>query len=160
MTTTLIWILAILCVLIGLAGTVLPAIPGAPIVFVGLLLAAWVDNFQEVGWIILSLLGALTVFTLLVDFLSASLGVKKIGASSLAIWGALLGTLFGIFAGIPGLILGPFVGSFVGELMAKGDLLRAGKVGAVTWIALLAGIALKLSIIFSMIGIFILAYVF
>ena len=158
--TTWYWIAASLLVVIGLFGTVLPGLPGTPLVFGGLLLAAWIDDFARVGPIPLAILGVLTLFSLVVDILGAMLGAKKVGASKQAIIGAALGTLFGLFAGIIGLIIGPLIGAVAGELMAKRDIQRAGKVGLATWIGILIATALKLALVFIMVGIFITAYFF
>ncbi|HEX2224510.1 MAG TPA: DUF456 domain-containing protein [Thermoanaerobaculia bacterium] len=155
----LLWILAVILVIVGLAGTVLPALPGAPLVFLGLLLAAWADGFQKVGWFPLTLLGILTAGTFAVDFLATSLGAKRVGASYLAIVGAVVGTIAGLFLGVPGLLLGPFVGAVLGEYIARRDLRQAGKVGLGTWLGLVLGTAAKLGLIFLMIGLFVFAYV-
>lgn len=155
----LLWILAVILVLVGLAGTVLPALPGAPLVFLGLLLAAWADGFQKVGWFPLTILGILTAGTFAVDFLATSLGAKRVGASYLAIVGAVVGTVAGLFLGIPGLLLGPFIGAVLGEYIARRDLRQAGKVGLGTWLGLVLGTAAKLGLIFLMIGLFVFAYV-
>lgn len=154
------WIAASLLVVIGLFGTVLPGLPGTPLVFGGLLLAAWIDDFARVGPIPLAILGVLTLFSLVIDILGAMLGAKKVGASKQAIIGAALGTLFGLFAGIIGLIIGPLIGAVAGELMAKRDIQHAGKVGVATWIGILIATALKLALVFIMVGIFITAYFF
>ena len=158
--TTWYWIAASLLVVIGLFGTVLPGLPGTPLVFGGLLLAAWIDDFARVGPIPLAILGALTLFSLVIDILGAMLGAKRVGASKQAIIGAALGTLFGLFAGIIGLIIGPLIGAVAGELMAKRDIQHAGKVGLATWIGILIATALKLALVFIMVGIFVTAYFF
>ena len=101
------WLLAGLLILIGIAGTVLPALPGVVLVFFGLLLGAWIDGFTRVSGVTMGILAILTVLSYLVDFVATSLGAKKYGASTRAIAGAALGTLAGIFFGIPGLIVGP-----------------------------------------------------
>lgn len=157
--TGLLWILAVVCIVAGVAGTVLPALPGAPLVFVGLLLAAWADGFQKVGWFPLVLVGLLTLATLAVDLLATSLGAKRVGASWLALAGAVVGTVVGIFLGLPGLILGPFVGAFAGEYLARRNWRQAGKVGFGTWLGLVLGTAAKLALVFTMLGIFLTAYV-
>ncbi|HYH44983.1 MAG TPA: DUF456 family protein [Thermoanaerobaculia bacterium] len=157
--TGLLWILAVVCIVAGVAGTVLPALPGAPLVFVGLLLAAWADGFQKVGWFPLILVGLLTLATLAVDLLATSLGAKRVGASWLALAGAAVGTVVGIFLGLPGLILGPFVGAFAGEYLARRNWRQAGKVGFGTWLGLVLGTAAKIALVFTMLGIFLTAYV-
>jgi uncharacterized protein YqgC (DUF456 family) len=152
------WPLAAALVVIGFAGTIVPALPGAPLVFAGLLVAASIDGFQRVGWFTLGVLGVLTLVSFGVDFVAAALGAKRVKASRLALVGATLGTVAGLFFGLPGLIAGPFLGSAIGEVIAQRDLRRAGKVGVGTWLGMLAGVVLKLAIIFTMLGVFALAY--
>lgn len=158
--STFYWIAAVALVGIGIAGTVLPGLPGTPLVFGGLLMAAWIDDFSRVGVIPLVVLGVLTVFSFAIDIIGAVLGAKRVGASKQAIIGAALGTLFGLFAGIVGLIVGPLIGAVVGELMAKRNLQHAGRVGIATWIGILIATAVKLALVFAMVGIFITAYFF
>jgi uncharacterized protein YqgC (DUF456 family) len=157
--TTALWVLAILLILIGLAGILLPALPGAPLVFLGLLLAAWIDHFEKVGWATLLVLGFLTILSLVIDYLAAVYGVKRFGASRQAVTGSMIGVVVGLFFGIPGILLGPFLGAVIGELVANQDMLRAGRAGAGTWIGLVLGMSVKVAIAFTMIGIFILAFI-
>ena len=152
------WVLAVVLVLVGIAGTVLPALPGAPLVFLGLLCAAWADNFQKVGWFTLSILAILMVMTFVVDFLASRWGAKRVGASWLALLGAFVGTIVGLFFNVPGLIFGPFLGAVAGEWLAVRNLRQAGKVGLGTWLGMILGIAAKLALVFAMVGIFALAY--
>ena len=154
-----IWLLAILLVLVGIAGTVLPALPGAPLVFLGLLCAAWADHFQKVGWFTLTILAILTLLSFVVEFLSKTYGARRVGASWLALGGAIVGTIVGLFFNIPGLIFGPFLGAVAGEWLAVRNLRQAGKVGLGTWLGMILGIAGQLALIFAMVGIFVLAYV-
>ena len=156
---SLAWTLAVLLILVGIAGTVLPALPGAPLVFVGLLVGAWADGFQKVGWFTLVVLALLTAFTLVIDLLATRHGAQRAGASPLAVAGAVVGTLAGLFLSLPGLILGPFVGAFLGEYLARRNWRQAGRVGLGTWLGLALGSAAKLAVIFLMIGIFLTAYV-
>jgi uncharacterized protein YqgC (DUF456 family) len=152
-------LLAVALVVGGVVGTVLPAIPGAPLVFLGLLVAAWADHFEKVGWFTLSVLAILTLLTFAVDFMAASLGAKRVGASWAALAGAVIGTIVGLFFSIPGLILGPFVGAVIGEYATRRNWAQAGKVGVGTWVGMLIAIAGKLALIFTMVGLFVLAYV-
>lgn len=151
------YVIAALLVVGGVAGTILPVLPGVPLVFFGMLLAAWTDGFQHVGAYTLITLGVLAVIALLVDFVAGLLGAKKVGASRLALFGAAIGTLVGIFFGIPGLLLGPFLGALVGELVAGGTMRRATDVGIAAWLGFLFGAVFKLAICFAMLGIFALA---
>lgn len=154
------FILAALLIAAGLAGAVIHALPGVPLVFGGMLLAAWTDHFQHVGAITLTILGVLSVLALLIDFVAGMLGARRVGASSRALWGATIGTFAGLFFGIPGLLLGPFVGAVIGELSAGSRIHAATRVGIGTWIGLLFGTLAKLALCFTMLGIFLLAFVF
>lgn len=149
------WLLAALIVIAGLAGTIIPALPGIPMVFGGLLLAAWAGGFERVGLTTLIILGGLTALAWLIDFLAAAMGAKRLGASQRAFWGAAFGALVGMFFGIPGIILGPFVGAVVAELSAGRDRKDAVRAGYGAWIGVAIGTAAKLAIAFLMVGIFI-----
>lgn len=152
------WLLAIAMVALGLAGTILPALPGPPLVFGGLLLAAWIDEFQRVGYVALAVLGALTLVSIVVDFVAGYVGAKRVGASKQALIGAAAGTVAGIFLGIPGLIFGPFVGALAGELAARRNAMAASRVAFGTWFGMLVAIVVKLALIFAMLGFFLLVY--
>ena len=154
------WVLCAVCVLIGLFGTILPMLPGTPIVFIGLLFGAWANDFEKVGWIPLTILGVLTAATFAIDFIATKIGVEKTGASSLALFGAMLGTMLGIFFGFFGVFLFPFIGAVLGEYVVKRDAIQAGKVGLGTWLGMVIGIAAKLGINFAMVGVFAVAYFF
>lgn len=161
--TALYYLTAALLVLVGLAGTVLPALPGLPLMFAGMLLAAWAGDFQHVGAPTLIVLAILTLVSVAVDFWATAHGAKRVGASRLAMLGAALGTLFGLFLGLPGLLLGPFAGAVAGELLHRRSLQadtlgHAAKVGAGTWLGILLGTALKLALAFAMLGLFALAW--
>src|SRR5690349_8272717 len=139
MEQTLYFILSGTLIIAGIAGTVVPMLPGVPLVFAGMLLAAWADHFQHVGAVTLTFLGVLCALALLIDFVASMLGARRVGASSRALWGASLGTLTGLFFGLPGLLLGPFVGAALGELSAGRELSHATRVGVGTWLGLLFG---------------------
>jgi uncharacterized protein YqgC (DUF456 family) len=158
MTPSWMWVLAVLLVMGGVAGSVLPALPGVPLVFAGLLVAAWADDFQRVSWITLTFLGVLTVLSFAIDLAATALGAKRVGATKLAIVGAALGTLGGLFFGLPGLLVGPFAGAVAGELLSHGEFQQAAKAGMATWLGLLFGTLVKLALVFTMIGIFALAW--
>jgi uncharacterized protein YqgC (DUF456 family) len=151
---------AALLVAVGLAGTVLPVLPGALFVFAGLLLAAWADGFAYVGWVALAIIGALGLASMTLDLAASTLGAKRVGASPLALAGATVGALAGLFFGVPGIVFGPFVGAVLGELAARRDLLQAGKVGLGTWLGLLVAAIAKLVLAFAMIAVFVTVYLF
>ena len=156
--TVLLWVLAAVCVAAGIAGIVLPALPGAPLVWLGLLFAAWAEDFTRVSGWTLAFLALLALFTIVIDLLASAAGAKRVGASRWAIVGAAAGTVIGLFLGLPGLVLGPFLGAVAGELVTRPDWRRAGKVGLGTSLGLLLGIAAKIAVVFTMLGVFTLAY--
>lgn len=157
-TQTILYVVAALLMLVGLAGTVLPALPGIPLVFVGMVLAAWAGDFQYVGWGWLIALAILTLLSLGIDLLAGSMGAKRVGASKWALAGAVLGSLVGLFFGPLGLFAGPFVGALVGELAHRRDLGQAAKVGVGTWFGILLGTVLKVGLAFGMLGLFAFAW--
>jgi uncharacterized protein len=158
MTPAVLWVLAIALMLVGAAGIVLPALPGVPLMYAGMVIAAAIDDFQRIGWLTLTVLGLLMLIAVGVEFLASVMGVRYAGASRRAIWGALIGTVVGLFFGLPGLLLGPFAGALIGELTVHGRLDRAGRVGIATWIGMIFGTLTKIAIAFAMLGIFVLAY--
>ena len=155
--TAILWFAAIALIVIGVVGTVLPALPGAILVFGGIALAAWIDDFTRIPAWLLVLLGVLTAMAWMVDYVAAAVGAKQAGASRLAIIGATIGTFAGVFTGLWGLLFMPLVGAAIGEYVAQRDVRRAGKVGIATWIGLLLGTAAKVAIVFAMVGIFVFA---
>lgn len=159
MEPTALYLLAVVLVIVGLAGTVMPVIPGALLVFAGLFVAAWADGFARVGTVALVIIGALGVLSFVADFLASLLGAKRVGASPLALFGAALGGGIGLLFGLAGMILGPFVGAVAGELLARGRIAQAGKVGIGTWLGLAAAAVLKVIIAFMMIATFLAFYI-
>lgn len=154
------YLLAGVLMLVGVAGTVLPALPGLPLVFAGMLLAAWAGGFEQVGPAMLVVLGLLTVLSLGIDFLAAALGAKRVGASKLALVGAVVGTFAGLFFGPIGLLAGPFVGALAGELIHVREVAQATRVGFGTWLGIVVGTALKIGLAFAMLGLFAFAWFF
>ena len=151
---TLLYIIAAALMVAGLVGAVLPFLPGIPLIFAGIWLAAGVDHYRHLGsgWLIaIAVVGAVG---LAIDLLAGALGVKRLGASKQAVWGALLGTLVGMFFGLPGLLLGPFVGAVIGELSAGNSVLRSTHVGVSAWIGLIVGALIKLVVSVTMVAMF------
>jgi uncharacterized protein YqgC (DUF456 family) len=148
----LLYLLAAALVIGGVAGAILPVLPGIPMIFGGIWLAAAVDEYRHLGWGWLVAIGIVGAVGIALDFVSASLGAKKIGASPRALWGAGAGTVVGMFFGIPGLIIGPFAGAMAGELWSGTSVLRSAHVGVGTWVGMLVGILAKVVISFLMIG--------
>lgn len=148
------YLLAAVLIVAGLAGAILPALPGIPMIFGGIWLAAAVDQYRHLGLWWLLVIALLGVFGVVVDFIAGAFGAKRVGASALALWGATLGTVIGMFFGLIGLAFGPFVGALAGELMAGNSVLRSAHVGVGTWLGLLLGTLVKLVVSFAMVGLF------
>jgi len=156
----ILYLLAVALVLVGIAGVILPALPGIPLVFAGLLLAAWADDFVHVGWLPLTVLGLLTLLSFAVDILATVVGAQRVGASRKALWGTFLGSIVGVFFMPIGLFVGPLAGALLGEYWHTRELGRSTKVGLATWLGILLGFALKLALVIAMLGLFAFAWFF
>jgi uncharacterized protein YqgC (DUF456 family) len=156
-TSVLLWILAVLLVALGLAGLVLPVLPGALLLFAGLTVAAWAEDFAYVGGGTIIVLAVLAALSFLADFLAGALGAKRFGASPRAVTGAVIGGLVGLFFGLPGVLLGPFLGAVIGQLSVRRDLGTAGRAGIGATVGLVIGAAAKVALGLAMIGVFLLA---
>lgn len=135
--------LAIVCVIVGMVGAVLPMLPGPPFSYAALWLMRWRDP-SEVSSTALWITGVLMVVLLVADYLAPIWLTKKGGGSRQAERGATVGLIIGLFFGLWGLLLGPFLGAFVGELVAKSPLRKALKVASLSFVAFLQTTGLKL----------------
>ncbi len=149
------WIIAIALIVVGLVGTVVPVIPGLVMIFAGSWLAAWIDNYQNISITALIIIAVLAIIGILMDWIGQSLGAKKAGASKLGIIGCFIGTVCGILVGIWGIIFMPLLGAAIGEFIDRQDMIKSGKVGLATWVAMIVTIVVKLAIAFTMVGILI-----
>ncbi len=141
--------------LIGLIGSVLPFIPGSPLILLGAFIYAWYTDFLVVTWGTLVILLLLTVLSQILDYLASILGAKKFGASRWGMSGAFLGGIIGLFSsGILGILIGPFIGALLLELLHGQDLPASLKIGLGTLVGFLGGAIGKIIIALTMIGIF------
>jgi uncharacterized protein YqgC (DUF456 family) len=148
-------VLTLLVMGVGMAGSVLPAIPGPPLV-----LAAAMGHrlwFGENGAsnMVLGILAGLVVLALGLDYLATLLGARKLGATWRGVLGAGLGGLVGIFTGPLGIIAAPFVGATVGEMLGGRELREASRAGIGAVLGLLAGVVGKVACCAAMIAIFV-----
>lgn len=148
------YLIAAALILVGLLGTFLPVLPGLPVMFAGMWLAAWADDFQRVGVGTLVVLGLLVLLSIVVDLAASMIGARRVGASGKAIWGAGIGSVVGLFFGLPGLLAGPFLGASLGELWHGRQFRAATRVGFGTWLGLLLGAIFKLLLALAMLAIF------
>ena len=157
MTDTLWWILSGALIVLGVAGTVLPALPGTLFVLAGIVLGAGIDDFTRVTWIAVATVTVLALIAWVLDYVAGLMGARKAGASTLALVGAALGTVVGLFMGLVGVFFMPLVGAAIGEYIAQKDQARALKVGVATWLGIMLGMIAKVVIAFVMIGVFLIA---
>ena len=149
------WILAALLIVVGMIGTLVPGIPGVLAVFGGMLLAAWIDGFRRIGWITIAILALLTVFSLVADVAGGLLGAKRVGASRLALLGAAIGAVVGLFYGLIGALMARFFGAAAGELISRGKLEQAARVGVGTWIGFALALLARVVIVLTMLVVFV-----
>lgn len=151
------WVLSVALIVLGLAGTVLPVLPGTLLVWGGIVLGAWIDDFSLVGWGTLAFITVLALLAWALDYVAGLLGAQKAGASKLALVGAAVGTVVGIFMGLVGVLFMPLVGAAIGEYWARKDHTRAVHVGFYTWVGIMIWLIAKVVLAFIMLGVFVAA---
>ena len=152
------WLSAFVLIALGFAGTVVPAIPGLPMIAGGAWLIGWAGDYEKVGWKTIVFLAVLAAIGVVVDTVAQTAGAQKAGASKAGIIGSLVGTVIGMFLGLFGLLFMPLIGAAVGEFYAKRNLYHAGRVGIATWIGMIVGTAVKVALAFAMTGILLFVY--
>ncbi|HXS27476.1 MAG TPA: DUF456 family protein [Steroidobacteraceae bacterium] len=152
------WVIAVLLIMVGLIGTLVPAVPGVLAVFAGMLLGAWIDGFRRVGWTTVTILALLTALSLLADVAAGVIGAKRVGASRLALLGAAVGSVVGLFYGLVGLLMAPFFGAAAGELITRRRLGQAARVGVGTWVGFALSLVARVVIVLTMLIVFIASY--
>ena len=139
-------IIGFLLALVGIAGCVLPAIPGPPLSFLALLLLSYVKNWEPFSAAFLIIMGALAVSLIIADYVIPAVGAKKYGASKYGIWFSIIGMILGIVFIPPfGIFIGAFIGAIFGEILAGKKGRTALKVGWGVFIGNMVGIGLKLA---------------
>lgn len=138
-------IIAVLFFAAGLVGTILPALPGAPLIWLGMLAYGLFTGFEKLSaWFFIGQALAV-VLIFFIDYAANAWGVRRYGGSRAAVWGSLAGILLGIlFLGPVGLVFGPFVGAVAGDLTAQKPLAAAVRSGVGTIIGMIGGLAFKL----------------
>lgn len=151
---TFILICCYLLMVVGLAGCVLPMLPGTPLVFIGIYVYAWLTGFTIISRNLIIIFLILTVISVVIEYISSSIGSKKFGASKLGFIGAFVGAIVGIFFAPWGLILGPLLGALIGELITGKEIKKALRSGTGAVIGFFGGTFLKIVISFAMIAFF------
>ena len=145
--------LAVVVILVGIAGTIIPGLPGAVLVLAGLVWLAWLDGFARVGAGTIALLVVMTAACYLVEVLATAAGASYVGASRWAVGGAVLGLFAGLPLGLPGLLVGPLVGAIGAEYLSRGTVEQATRAGLGAWVGVMLGSVIKIALILAMIGI-------
>lgn len=141
---TLALILAIVLFLLGLAGIVLPVLPGVILIYAGMLLYGLLTGFAALDADFFLLQGMALLLTFFVDYLATVTGTRRYGGSRRAAWGAAAGVMFGFFLLGPfGMIVGPFLGAILAELSGGKQPEQAVRVGMGTLIGFLGATAIK-----------------
>lgn len=141
--------LAIALMIIGIAGCLLPVLPGPPLSFLGIVLLH-LTRFADISKNLFIILGAVAIIVTIIDYVVPIWGTRHFGGSKYGMRGATVGLIIGLFLGPPGIIIGPFLGAVVGELIFKDDLKYAVKAGFGSLLGFLTGVGLKLAASFLM----------
>ena len=136
--------LAIILMIVGIAGCLLPVLPGPPLSYVGLIMLHF-TRFGDISKNLFIILGIVAVVVTIIDYVVPIWGTKQFGGSKYGIRGATVGLVIGLFLGPAGIIIGPFVGAVVGELIFKDDIKYAMKAGFGSLLGFLTGVGLKLA---------------
>lgn len=156
MVTVLLAILCSVLLIAGLAGIVLPILPGVPLAWLGFFVYAIGTGFDRISITTTVVFSILMVLTLVLDLVAPMLGASKYKASKLGILGSFVGLMAGVIAfGFWGIILGPFIGALLGELVARKQPEQAFKSALGTLLGFLAGSLIKIVVVLTMAGFFI-----
>lgn len=148
----LVLILVIVAMVIGAAGTILPVLPGIPLIFGAALFYGWYEGFSLITSNYLVILGILTLLSILFSYLSTVLGARRFGSGKFGSWGAMVGLILGLFLFPPlGLLIGPFLGAFLGEYITHKDSSQAVQASIGALIGLFSGIVFNLLIALGMV---------
>ena len=156
---SILWFVVIALFLIGLAGTILPTLPGNLLIFGGALVYGIFTEFEEVTlWVLAALLG-ISIGAQVLDYAAEAYGAKRFGATKYGIGGAIAGGIVGLMTlNVGGLLLGIFFGAIIPEIIWGGrDLKRALKIGWGSLLGFLGGTFMKFILGLVMIGIFVAA---
>jgi uncharacterized protein len=152
----LLYLLGALALLAGIAGVVLPAVPGSALLAAGALLVGWADGFTRVTGFTVGVCAVLAALIWAVDLAAGVLGARAFGASRWSIIGAGVGLLVGLFLGLPGIVFGPAVGALAFEYARDPNFERALKAGAGAFVGFVLGSAVKVALAFVLVGVLVL----
>ena len=147
-------ILTLIVMFAGVAGSILPGLPGTPLVLLAAIGHKLYFGPTGAAWWVLVILGGLTVISVLMDYAASIYGAKRLGATWRGAAGAIVGALIGLFFSLPGILLGPFVGAMLFELAGGREWKEASRAGVGATLGLLAGAVGKVACCVAMIGSF------
>ncbi len=147
-------VLALLIMGVGLAGSILPAIPSTPLVLIAAIAHKIYFGHTGAGWIVLTILILITLVSLVMDYLSTVYGAKQLGATRWGSWGAIIGVIVGMFFSLPGLLIGPFLGALAFEMVGGRNFKASSKAGVGATLGLLAGSLGRIACCLAMMGLF------
>jgi uncharacterized protein YqgC (DUF456 family) len=149
-----VYALVALLFVVGLVGSVMPALPGVVLILAGAVVHAVATGFDPIGPGRLAILALLMAVAYALDYAAGALGVKRFGGSGWAVTGAVVGALVGLFFGLPGLLLGPLVGSLAAEYAYTRQLSTSARAAFGTVVGLLVGAVAKIGLALAMIALF------
>lgn len=138
--------LALLVMLAGLIGSIVPGLPGTPLILLATIGHRLYFGAASASNLVLGVLVGLTIVSVVFDFLATALGAKKFGATWRGALGAVVGGVIGLFFSLPGIIFGPFLGAMLFEMLGDKEFKKAAHAGLGATLGLLLGIAGKFSI--------------
>jgi hypothetical protein len=136
--------LAIIMMIVGIAGCLLPVLPGPPLTYLGLVVLHF-TKFGPVSTNLFIILGVVAIVVTVIDYIVPIWGTRQFGGSKYGMRGAAVGLVIGLFLGPFGIIAGPFIGAVVGEMIFKDDIKYALKAGFGSLLGFLTGVGLKLA---------------
>ena len=154
MVDVVLWVVIGALLLLGLAGTVVPFLPGTPLIVIAALVHAIAHDWAPIGGGRLAILAALSALGFALHHAASAIGARGAGGSAWAFVGALVGGVVGLFFGIPGLLLGPPLGAIAGELVKSGDLRASVRTGIAAFAGMVAGAIANVAIGVTMIALF------
>lgn len=154
-------VVVIILMLIGVIGSIIPNLPGTPVIFIAALIFGLWTGFEQVSIRTVFILGILSLIVTLATYVASAIGAKLGGASLWGVIGAIGGGIVGFIIGsLPGFLIGPFLGSVLFEIIAGKDLKGSLKSGAGSLLGFLGGAVIQLAVAVSMIIIFIVDVLF
>lgn len=139
----LFFIIAFLLIILGIAGCILPVLPGIPLSYAGIILlhlttSAQFTEFQLIVWLLV------VIVLQILDYFTPMLGSKYSGGTEYGNRGCIAGTILGLFFLPWGIILGPFFGAVIGEMLGGRDLNQALKSGFGSLVGFIFGTLAKI----------------